>query len=210
MSSLSVAAVMNDGPVIPVIVIEELAQAVPMARALLAGGVRVLEVTLRTPVALQAIRLIADEVPEAIIGAGTLANVADLEAALKAGARFGVSPGSTVSLLRAARSAGLALLPGVMTPGELMTALDEGYDALKFFPAVPAGGIAMIKALHGPFAQVRFCPTGGISPATAKDFLALPNVACIGGSWLTPAAAVKSGDWATVTRLASEAVALRA
>ncbi|SEP79099.1 2-dehydro-3-deoxyphosphogluconate aldolase / (4S)-4-hydroxy-2-oxoglutarate aldolase [Solimonas aquatica] len=209
MSSLSVAAVMNDGPVIPVIVIEELAQAVPMARALIAGGVRVLEVTLRTPVALQAIRLIADEVPEAIIGAGTLANVADLEAALKAGARFGVSPGSTVSLLRAARSAGLPLLPGVMTPGELMSALDEGYGALKFFPAVPAGGIAMLKALHGPFAQVRFCPTGGISPATAKDFLALPNVACIGGSWLTPAAAVKSGDWATVTRLASEAVALR-
>lgn len=201
----AIDAVMNDGPVIPVIVIDELDQALPMARALLDGGVRVLEVTLRTPVALEAIRLIAQQLPQAIVGAGTLLGAADIEAALSAGAHFGVSPGSDPSLLRAARSAGLPLLPGVMTPSEVMNVLREGYQAMKFFPAVPAGGIAMLKAFHGPFAQVRFCPTGGISLGSARDFLALPNVACVGGSWLTPAAAVKAGDWAEVTRLAREA-----
>ncbi len=201
--------ILTAGPVIPVIVLDDETQAVPLARALVAGGVRVLEVTLRTSAAIASIRAIAREVPEAIVGAGTLLNRADIEAALDAGARFGVSPGATPDLLTTARDAGLPLLPGVMTPSEAIAAIAAGYTRLKFFPAVQAGGIAMLKALHGPFPQLRFCPTGGISPATAPDFLALPNVACVGGSWLTPADKVKAGDWAGITQLAKESSKLR-
>lgn len=201
--------ILTAGPVIPVIVLDDETHAVPLARALIAGGVRVLEVTLRTSAAIASIRAIAREVPEAIVGAGTLLNRADIEAALDAGARFGVSPGATPDLLTTARDAGLPLLPGVMTPSEVIAAIAAGYTRLKFFPAVQAGGIAMLKALHGPFPQLRFCPTGGISPATAPDFLALPNVACVGGSWLTPADKVKAGDWAGITQLAKESSKLR-
>jgi 2-dehydro-3-deoxyphosphogluconate aldolase / (4S)-4-hydroxy-2-oxoglutarate aldolase len=194
------------GPVMPVIVIEDAAQAVPLAKALVAGGVRVLEVTLRTPAAAESIRAIAREVPDAIVGAGTILNPHDLELARQAGARFGVSPGATPELLAAAR--GWPYLPGVATPSDVMAALAAGYSVLKFFPAQQAGGVAMLKALHGPFPQLVFCPTGGITPATAPDFLALPNVACVGGSWLTPGALLKSQDWVGITRLAAQAAAL--
>jgi 2-dehydro-3-deoxyphosphogluconate aldolase / (4S)-4-hydroxy-2-oxoglutarate aldolase len=198
------------GPVIPVIVLHEVAHAVPMAQALVAGGVRVLEVTLRTPAALAAIREIVAAVPEAIVGAGTLLGGADAEAALAAGCRFGVSPGLTPGLARACRELGLPLLPGVATAGEVMGALDEGLDFLKFFPAAAAGGLPLLQAWAGPFPQVAFCPTGGLTPATAPAYLALTNVPVCGGSWLTPAAAVAAGDWPALTRLAHAASALRA
>jgi 2-dehydro-3-deoxyphosphogluconate aldolase/(4S)-4-hydroxy-2-oxoglutarate aldolase len=197
------------GPVIPVIVIQRVADAVPMARALVAGGVRVLEVTLRTPVALECMRLIAQEVPEAIVGAGTIRTVADAEAALAAGCRFGVSPGYSSAIGRACKDIGLPLLPGVATSSEVMMAGDDGYQFLKFFPATAAGGIPMLKAFAGPFADVAFCPTGGISVDTAPQFLALPNVKVCGGSWLTPQDAVDTGDWGCITRLAAAASALR-
>jgi len=199
----------DHGPVIPVIVIQRVADAVPMARALVAGGVRVLEVTLRTPVALECMRLIAREVPEAIVGAGTIRTVADAEAALAAGCRFGVSPGYTPTIGQACRRIGLPLLPGVATAGEVMMANDDGYSFLKFFPATAAGGIPMLKALAGPFADVVFCPTGGITVDTAPQFLALSNVKVCGGSWLTPQDAVDAGDWGRITRLAAAASALR-
>lgn len=197
------------GPVIPVIVIERLEDAVPLAEALVAGGVRVLEVTLRTPVALQAIEAM-QAVAGAIVGAGTLRSAADARAARDAGARFGVSPGYTAALGATCAELGLPLLPGVATAGEVMAAQADGLSFLKFFPATAAGGIPMLKALAGPFPDVVFCPTGGISLATAPDFLALPNVKVCGGSWLTPAEAVRQGDWARITRLAQEASALRA
>lgn len=196
-------------PVMPVIVIDELASAVPLARALVAGGIRVLEVTLRTAAALDSIRAIVAEVPEALVGVGTIVSPADLDAARAAGARFGVSPGANAELLAAARDSGLPFLPGVMTPSDVINALAAGFDTLKLFPAKQAGGVGMLKALGGPFPQLRFCPTGGIDLASAPEFLALPNVACVGGSWLTPADKVKAGDWAAVTRLAAEAAALR-
>jgi 2-dehydro-3-deoxyphosphogluconate aldolase/(4S)-4-hydroxy-2-oxoglutarate aldolase len=208
-TSLAAVDVMRDAPVIPVIVVDDAAQAVPLARALVAGGIRMLEVTLRTPVALAAIEAIARDVPEAVAGAGTIRSVADARAAVAAGARFGVSPGYTSAIGRACRDAGLPLLPGVATGSEILLAAEDGYTELKFFPAVQAGGVAMLKAWHGPFHDVRFCPTGGVSAANAREFLALPNVVCVGGSWLTPADAVKSGDWDRITRLAREAVALR-
>ncbi len=197
------------GPVIPVIVIQRVADAVPLARALVAGGVRVLEVTLRTPVALECMRLIAQEVPEAIIGAGTIRTVADAEAALAAGCRFGVSPGYSPAIGRACKDIGLPLLPGVATSSEVMMAGDDGYQFLKFFPATAAGGIPLLKAFAGPFADVAFCPTGGITVDTAPQFLALPNVKVCGGSWLTPQDAVDAGDWGRITRLAAAASALR-
>lgn len=196
-------------PVMPVIVIDELASAVPLARALVAGGIRVLEVTLRTAAALDSIRAIVAEVPEALVGVGTIVSPADLDAARAAGARFGVSPGANAELLAAARDSGLPFLPGVMTPSDVINALAAGFDTLKLFPAKQAGGVGMLKALGGPFPQLRFCPTGGIDLASAPEFLALPNVACVGGSWLTPADKVKAGDWAAITRLAAEAAALR-
>ncbi len=196
------------GPVIPVIVLQRLEHAVPMARALVAGGVRVLEVTLRTPVALACMEAIAREVPEAIVGAGTLRTVADVRAARDAGCQFGVSPGYTNPIGAACRDAGLPLLPGVATASEVMTANADGLNFLKFFPATAAGGVGLLRALAGPFPDVVFCPTGGITVETAPQFLSLPNVKVCGGSWLTPADALDSGDWTRITRLAREASAL--
>jgi 2-dehydro-3-deoxyphosphogluconate aldolase / (4S)-4-hydroxy-2-oxoglutarate aldolase len=197
------------GPVIPVIVIDRLEDAVPMARALVAGGVRVLEVTLRTPVALQCMEAIARAVPEAIVGAGTVRSAADAQAAKNAGCTFAVSPGYTSAIGAACQAIGLPLLPGTATGSEVMQANADGFFFLKFFPAVQAGGIAMLKAFAGPFTDVSFCPTGGITAAAAPDFLALPNVKVCGGSWLTPAEAVTAKDWARITQLAKEASALR-
>ena len=199
----------SHGPVIPVIVLQRVEHAVPMAEALLAGGVKVLEVTLRTPVALKAIEAIAKAVPEALLGAGTLRSAADVRSARAAGCQFGVSPGYTRAIGTECREAGLALLPGVSTASEVMAANDDGLTFLKFFPAVPAGGIPMLKALHGPFPDVSFCPTGGLTPDNAAQFLALPNVRVCGGSWLTPADAMEQGDWARITQLAKAATALR-
>lgn len=200
---------MQDAPVIPVIVLNEVVHAVPLARALLAGGIRMLEITLRTSCALACIAHIARDVPQAVVGAGTVRNAADVRAAKEAGARFLVSPGYTPALGQAARAAGLPLLPGVATGSEIMAALDDGYTELKFFPALQAGGVAMLKAWSGPFGEVHFCPTGGITAANARDFLALPNVACVGGSWLVPADALARQDWAAITQLAAEAAQLR-
>ena len=197
------------GPVIPVIVLDRVADAVPLAEALVAGGVRVLEVTLRTPVALQCIEAIARGVPQAIVGAGTVRSAADARAARDAGCRFAVSPGYTAEVGAACREVGLPLLPGVATASEVMAANADGLNFLKFFPATAAGGIPMLKALGGPFPDVVFCPTGGITPETAPQFLALPNVKVCGGSWLTPADAVAKGDWARITALARAAQALR-
>jgi len=199
---------MRTGPVIPVIVIDRLEDAVPLARALVAGGVRVLEVTLRTPVALRAIEAIAGQVEGAIVGVGTLTRPQDFTDAISAGAVFGVSPGLTPALVDAAQASGMPLLPGVMTPSDVIAARAAGFNQLKLFPAQQAGGIGMLKALGGPFPDVTFCPTGGISLATAPEFLALPNVACVGGSWLTPAQAVAAGDWDSITVLAREAARL--
>lgn len=196
------------GPVIPVIVLERAADAVPLARALLAGGVRVLEVTLRTPAALAGIEAIVRALPEAIVGAGTLRSAADVRAARDAGCTFGVSPGLTPALGAACRAAGLPLMPGVATASEVMAAVDDGWRLLKFFPAGAAGGVAMLKALAGPFSDVAFCPTGGVGPDNAPHYLALPNVKVCGGSWLTPPDAVAAGDWGRITRLARDAAAL--
>ena len=201
--------VMLDAPVIPVIVIQKLEHAVPMARALVAGGIRMLEVTLRTPVALQCIEAIAKEVPEAVVGAGTVRSAADAQAAQFAGARFVVSPGYTAAVGRVCRDLGLPLLPGVATGSEIMMAQEDGFTELKFFPAMQAGGLAMLTAWGGPFGEVKFCPTGGISTSNALEFLALPNVACVGGSWLVHADAVEAGDWGRITALAYAAVNLK-
>jgi 2-dehydro-3-deoxyphosphogluconate aldolase/(4S)-4-hydroxy-2-oxoglutarate aldolase len=197
------------GPVIPVIVINRLEDAVPMAQALVDGGVRVLEVTLRTPIALQCMEAIARAVPGAILGAGTVRSAADAQAAKDAGCTFAVSPGYTPTIGNACREIGLPLLPGTATGSEVMQANADGYFFLKFFPAMQAGGLAMLKALAGPFTDVVFCPTGGITLETAPQFLALPNVKVCGGSWLTPADAVAAKDWARITQLAREATALR-
>ena len=208
--SMDPLELMRIGPVIPVIVIDDIEQAVPLARALVDGGVRVLEVTLRTPVALDAIRAIARDVPDAIVGVGTISRVEHFEQAIQAGARFGVSPGLTRELIEAAHASRLPLLPGVMTPSDVIRARNAGFFALKLFPAQQAGGIGMLKALSGPFPDVTFCPTGGVTPTSAPDFLALPNVGCVGGSWLTPPAMVKAGDWQEITALALDASKLRA
>jgi 2-dehydro-3-deoxyphosphogluconate aldolase/(4S)-4-hydroxy-2-oxoglutarate aldolase len=197
------------GAVIPVIVLQQVEDAVPVAQALVDGGVRVLEVTLRTPVALRCIEAIARAVPQAILGAGTVRNAVDARAAQAAGARFAVSPGYTQALGAACREIGLPLLPGVATASELMAAQEGGHSFVKFFPASAAGGIPMLKALAGPFPEVSFCPTGGITPQNARDFLALPQVKVCGGSWLTPQDAIAAGDWPRITRLAQEAAALR-
>ncbi len=197
------------GPVIPVIVLQRLEHAVPMARALVNGGVRVLEVTLRTPAALDCMRAIAREVTEAIVGAGTLRSAADVLAARDAGCQFGVSPGYSVEIAAACREAQLPLLPGVATASEVMAANAGGLTFLKFFPASAAGGVSMLKALAGPFPDIVFCPTGGITVETAPQFLSLANVKVCGGSWLTPADALDNGDWARITRLARAASALR-
>ncbi len=209
-SILTSLDVMRDAAVIAVIVLNDAAHAVPMARALVAGGIRMLEVTLRTPVALECIERIAKEVPGAVVGAGTVRSARDAQAAAAAGARFAVSPGFTNTVGQACRDHDLALLPGVATGSEIMMAVEAGYTQLKFFPAMQAGGPAMLKAWSGPFFDVQFCPTGGVSEHNAKEFLALPNVVCVGGSWLTPADALASGDWARVTALAAAATLLRA
>jgi 2-dehydro-3-deoxyphosphogluconate aldolase/(4S)-4-hydroxy-2-oxoglutarate aldolase len=209
MKQMETLELAGHGPVIPVIVLHRVEDAVPMASALVEGGVRVLEVTLRTPVGLACIEAIARAVPEAIVGAGTLRGPADVRAAQDAGSRFGVSPGYSAALGAACASAGLPLLPGVATASEVMAAMADGLHFLKFFPATAAGGVPMLKALAGPFPDIVFCPTGGITVETAPQFLALPNVRVCGGSWLTPADALEAGDWARITRLAREASALR-
>ena len=201
--------VMQDAPVIPVIVLNDVAYAVPMARALVAGGIRMLEVTLRTPAALACIEAIAKAVPEAIVGAGTVRTKADAQAAANAGALFAVSPGYTSAVGQACRDAGMALLPGVATGGEIMMAQEDGFTELKFFPAMQAGGPAMLKAWSGPFFDVKFCPTGGVTLQNAPEFLALPNVVCVGGSWLVPADAMAAGDWARITQLARDTASLK-
>ena len=198
------------GPVIPVIVLQRVQDAVPMAQALVAGGVRVLEVTLRTPAGLAGIEAIARAVPEAVVGAGTIRSAADARAAKDAGSVFGVSPGYTAAVGAACRAIGLPLLPGVASSSEVMAAMADGLNFLKFFPATAAGGIPMLKALAGPFPDIAFCPTGGITPETAPQFLALANVKVCGGSWLTPADALERGEWARITALAKAASALRA
>ncbi|OOG38359.1 keto-deoxy-phosphogluconate aldolase [Polaromonas sp. A23] len=203
--SLTALQIMQDAAVIPVIVLTEVAHAVPLARALVAGGIRMLEVTLRTPQALACIEAIAREVPEAVIGAGTARSAADVQACAMAGARFIVSPGYTHAVGTACRDAHLPLLPGVATGSEIMAAQEDGFTELKFFPALQAGGLAMLKAWSGPFGDVKFCPTGGITAANAAEFLSLPNVVCVGGSWLVPADAMASGDWGRVTGLARQA-----
>ena len=208
-STLTPLHVMQDAPVIPVIVLHDVAHAVPMARALVAGGIRMLEVTLRTPQALACMEAIARDVPEAVLGAGTVRSQADAQAAINAGARFAVSPGYTSALGQACRALGLPLLPGVATGSEIMQAQADGYQQLKFFPALQAGGLAMLKAWSGPFFDVDFCPTGGLTPENAPQFLALPNVRCVGGSWLVPADALAAGDWARITELAAQAKGLR-
>jgi 2-dehydro-3-deoxyphosphogluconate aldolase/(4S)-4-hydroxy-2-oxoglutarate aldolase len=195
--------------VIPVIVINRFDDAVPLAQALVDGGVKVLEVTLRTPIALRCMEAIAKAVPDAIVGAGTVRNVADVRAAKDAGCRFAVSPGYSSEVGLACRQIGLPLLPGVASASEVMQANADGYSFLKFFPATAAGGIPMLKALAGPFPDVVFCPTGGITADTAAQFLALPNVKVCGGSWLTPQDAVDSKDWARITQLARASGALR-
>jgi 2-dehydro-3-deoxyphosphogluconate aldolase/(4S)-4-hydroxy-2-oxoglutarate aldolase len=202
-------ALASHGPVIPVIVVERVEHAVPMARALVAGGIRVLEVTLRTTAALAAIEAIARAVPEAIVGAGTVRSADDARAAHGAGARFAVSPGWSANVAAACRALQLALLPGVATASEVMAATEHGHRLLKFFPAGAAGGAALLKAWAGPFADIAFCPTGGITPTSAPDYLALANVKVVGGSWLTPPDALASEDWPRIERLAREAAALR-
>ncbi|MEY3613432.1 MAG: aldolase [Pseudomonadota bacterium] len=203
--NLTSLQVMQDAPVIPVIVLHDVAHAVPMARALLAGGIRMLEITLRTPQALACMEAIANEVEGAVVGAGTVRSPADAAAAVKAGARFAVSPGYTPAVGQACKDLGLALLPGVATGSEIMMAQEGGYTELKFFPAMQAGGPAMLKAWSGPFFDVKFCPTGGVTQQNANDLLSLPNVACVGGSWLVPADAMAQGDWARIEKLAREA-----
>ena len=208
MAKLTARDVMQDAPVIPVIVLHDVAHAVPLARALLAGGIRMLEVTLRTPQALACMEAIAREVPQAVVGAGTVRSAADAQAAAMAGAQFAVSPGYTCAVGRACRELGLPLLPGVATGSEIMMAQEQGFTDLKFFPAMQAGGLAMLKAWSGPFGEVSFCPTGGVTLENAPDLLALPNVLCVGGSWLVPADALAQGDWGRITKLASETARL--
>lgn len=206
---LTALDVMSDAPVIPVIVLDDINDAVPMAKALVAGGIRMLEVTLRTPQALACIEAIAREVPEAVAGAGTIRSAADAKAAVDAGARFAVSPGFTDAVAQACQDVKLPLLPGVATGSEVMMAHEAGFRQMKFFPALQAGGIPMLKAWQGPFFDVQFCPTGGVSPSNAADFLALKNVVCVGGSWLVPAEAVAQKNWALITQLARDTATLR-
>lgn len=205
----AIDAVFARAPVLPVIVIETIDQAVPLARALVAGGLPVLEVTLRTPVALEAMRRIAAEVPEAVLGAGTVLTPADLDAAANAGCTFAISPGATPALYAAAEASPLAWLPAVATASEVMQGLAHGHQRFKFFPAMPAGGTATLKAFAGPFPQARFCPTGGLDAGSAPAFLALPNVGTVGGSWMLPKDAIARGDWARIEALARAAAGLR-
>ncbi|MFG2328318.1 bifunctional 4-hydroxy-2-oxoglutarate aldolase/2-dehydro-3-deoxy-phosphogluconate aldolase [Streptomyces sp. NPDC048604] len=202
-------SVLDLAPVVPVAVIEDAADAVPLARALVAGGLPAIEVTLRTSAALDAIRAIADEVPEAVVGAGTVLTAANVSNADAAGARFLVSPGWTEGLLDAMRTSGLPFLPGVSTTSEVVALLEQGVPEMKFFPAEAAGGVPYLKSLSGPLPQARFCPTGGVGPASAPSYLALPNVGCVGGTWMLPPDALAAKDWSRVESLAREAAALR-
>ncbi|MCT2543882.1 bifunctional 4-hydroxy-2-oxoglutarate aldolase/2-dehydro-3-deoxy-phosphogluconate aldolase [Streptomyces sp. NBC_00257] len=203
------SSVLDLAPVVPVVVLEDAADAVPLARALVAGGLPAIEVTLRTAAAPDAIRAIAAEVPDAVVGAGTVISGRNVSDTVAAGARFLVSPGWTDRLLDAMKASGVPFLPGVSTTSEVVALLERGVTEMKFFPAEAAGGTAYLKALSAPLPQARFCPTGGISLASAPSYLALPNVGCVGGSWMVPADAIAAKDWARVERLASEAAALR-
>ena len=205
---MTLLEIMRSASVIPVIAIDDPDQAVPLAKALVAGGIRVLEVTLRTQHGLGAIRAMS-QVEGAIVGVGTLTQPHEFAAARDAGAVFGVSPGLTSIMIEAAKTSGLPLLPGVMTPSEVMAAREAGFRQLKLFPAVPAGGVGMLNAIGGPLPDVTFCPTGGISIETAPKFLACKNVACVGGSWLTPKDLMNAGQWDQITELARAAAALR-
>jgi 2-dehydro-3-deoxyphosphogluconate aldolase/(4S)-4-hydroxy-2-oxoglutarate aldolase len=204
------ASLLDVAPVVPVVVVRDEEDAVPLARALASGGLPIIEVTLRTPAALLAVERIAAEVPEILVGVGTLTSPADVSKAVSAGAQFLVSPGCTDALLDAMAESGLPFLPGVATVSEMLTVLERGIAEMKFFPADAAGGTAYLKAVAGPLPMVRFCPTGGITAQSARDYLALPNVGCVGGSWLTPAAAVGAKDWAVVESLAREAAGAQA
>ena len=206
---MNIREIVGLAPVIPVLTINDLAHAVPLARALAAGGLKVLEITLRTPVALAAIEAMRKAVPDAVVGVGTLTRAVDFAAADRVGAQFGVTPGLTPELAAASRGARFPLLPGVMTPTELIAARTAGFNVLKLFPAEQAGGIRMLRALGAPFPDVLFCPTGGISRDTAPDFLALSNVVCVGGSWLAPPAMMEAGDWAGIEALARDAAKLK-
>jgi 2-dehydro-3-deoxyphosphogluconate aldolase / (4S)-4-hydroxy-2-oxoglutarate aldolase len=206
---VNIREILGMAPVIPVLTVTELEYAVPLARALAAGGLRVLEITLSTPVAPAAIEAMRKAVPEAIVGAGMLTRAVDFAAAGRVGAQFGASPGLTPDLAAASRGARFPLLPGVMTPTELIAAGAAGFNVLKLFPAQQAGGVAMLQALRAPFPDVLFCPTGGITRATAADYLALPNVVCVGGSWVAPNAMLEAGDWSGIEALARDAMSLR-
>lgn len=203
---LQPATLFAQGPVVPVIVIKELAHAVPMAKALLAGGIKVLEVTLRTPIALEAIRLLREEVPEAIVGAGTITTPAQLQQCIDVDAKFAISPGLTQELLQAGKEASIPLIPGIASVSELMEGLGLGYKYFKFFPAEVAGGIKALKAIYGPFPEVQFCPTGGINEKNFSEYLALPNVRCVGGTWVVPDETIKLGHWQRITELCQAAV----
>ncbi|MFC4783042.1 bifunctional 4-hydroxy-2-oxoglutarate aldolase/2-dehydro-3-deoxy-phosphogluconate aldolase [Nocardioides sp. MAHUQ-72] len=207
-ASENTPALLDRVPVVPVVVVDELAQAVPVARALVAGGLPVIELTLRTPVALDAIRAIADEVPEILVGAGTVLTPGQAKEARDAGAQFLVSPGATPSLLHGMADTGLPFLPGTATASEVLAVLEAGWTEMKFFPAEASGGATFLASVASPVPAARFCPTGGITAATATSYLALPNVGCVGGSWLTPKDALASGDWSRVERLARAAAAL--
>ena len=207
--SVSIAALVKDVPVIPVIVVDRLEDAVPMAEALVSGGLTILEVTLRTPVALEAVGAIVSRVAGARVGVGSVVDPAQFVAARDAGATFAVSPGATAELDEAARAAGIEWLPGAQTPSEVLALRARGHRFVKFFPAEAAGGMAWLKSVAGPIPDVRFCPTGGITATNARDYLALPNVACVGGSWVIPSAAVRAGRWSEIEALAREARAMR-
>lgn len=206
---MTIRDIMKTSPVIPVMVINDLDTAIPLAEALVAGGLRVLEITLRSAPAMDAIRAIAAQVPDAIVGVGTLTDATEAQQAVDAGATFAVSPGYTAELGAACQAANLPFLPGVMTPADVIRAKQDGLSALKFFPAAQAGGPAFLKALSGPFPDIVFCPTGGISPTNARDYLSLPNVLCVGGSWVVPSHLIADKNWQAITDLALECQQLR-
>ncbi|WP_439133995.1 bifunctional 4-hydroxy-2-oxoglutarate aldolase/2-dehydro-3-deoxy-phosphogluconate aldolase [Pseudomaricurvus sp.] len=206
--AVTIKDIMETSPVVPVMVIDNLEDAVPLAKALVEGGLKVLEITLRTAPALEAIAAIKESVPDAIVGAGTIINTETLQSALDAGSEFIVTPGTTPAIIDAAQAAGIPILPGVNTPSEAMVLLEKGITAMKFFPAEAAGGIPMLKSIAGPLPQITFCPTGGVNPKNAPNYLALPNVACVGGSWMAPAEMVKAKKWDEIKQLAAEAAAL--
>ncbi|MFI7399668.1 bifunctional 4-hydroxy-2-oxoglutarate aldolase/2-dehydro-3-deoxy-phosphogluconate aldolase [Streptomyces sp. NPDC049541] len=207
---MAASSLLDLAPVVPVVVLDDSADAVPLARALVAGGLPAIEVTLRTPAALDAVRAIADEVPDAVVGAGTVITPEQVKDSVAAGARFLVSPGWTDALLEAMKASGVPFLPGVSTTSEVVALLERGVREMKFFPAQAAGGTAYLKSLAGPLPQARFCPTGGIGPANAPEYLALPNVGCVGGTWMLPADALAARDWGRIEGLAREAAGLSA